>query len=321
MVRLKSGSEMLHFKRAQLFIICLLSFGQCVQAEPGDEKVIVSGVGGPEGPVFVGSDLYYVGWTDDVMARWNGHAAKTLQHEAGCEHNGLAAIQGNHLLIACLKDPGTIIEVTSAGKEVRRWTTDIGGRPLKGGVNDFAVAPNGGIYATLSGPLNDPPGLIAGKVLYLAPSSSQWVEVADALNYANGLAVSPDGRTLYVAESIGNSVIKFAIQADGTLADRANFAMLHVLIPDKIRSAFIGPDGIRLDRVGNLYVAQYNGGKILKISPSGKLLHVFKVSTGDGVTNVALSADETELYVTVVRDPNDPKALGSIVRIANVRAP
>jgi len=319
----KSVSSKPHFKRT-LFLavgVSLFAFAQAAQADPAPEKVIVSDIGGPEGPVFIGRDLYFVGWTDDALVRWNGHETKILHHEAGCEHNGLAVIPGNHLLIACLSEPGAIIEVTSEGKEVRRWTTDAGGKPLKGGVNDFAVAPNGGIYATLSGPLNDPPGPIAGKVLYLAPGASQWVEVADALNYANGLAVSPDGRTLYVAESIGNSVIKFTIQADGSLADRANFAMLHVLIPDKIRSAFIGPDGIKLDRAGNLYVAQYNGGKVLKISPSGKLLHVFKVSAGEGVTNVALSADETELYVTVVRDPNDPKALGSIVRIANGRAP
>lgn len=321
MIEMKSVSSKLHFIRVRFLVLVvgLFSLGQAVQAHSTPEKVIVSGIGGPEGPVFIGSDLYYVGWTDEVLARWNGHETKTLHHEAGCIHNGLAAIAGNHLLIACLSDPGTIIEVTLEGKEVRRWTTDSGGKLLKGGVNDFAVAPNGGIYATLSGPLDDPPGLIAGKVLYLAPGAAQWIEVADALNFANGLAVSPDGRILYVAESIGNSVIKFAIQADGRLTDRANFALLHVLTPDKIKSAFIGPDGIRVDRAGTLYVAQYNGGKVLKISPSGKLLHIFDVSAGDGVTNVALSADETELYVTVVRNPDDPKALGSIVRIANVR--
>lgn len=302
-------------------VAAAVSLGQAAHADPAPATVIVSGIGGPEGPVFIGRDLYYVGWTDNILARWDGREAKTLHHEAECEHNGVAAIPGGHLLIACLADAGAIIEVTAAGKEVRRWTADGTGKPFKGGINDFAVAPSGGVYATLSGPLQDPPGLIAGKVFYLAPGTAQWTEVADALNYANGLAVSPDGRTLYVAESIGNSITKFTIQADGALADRANFAFLHLLVPDKIQSAFIGPDGIKVDRAGNLYVTQFNGAKLLKISPDGKLLHVFDIAAGEGVTNVALSADESELYVTVVRDPSDPKASGLIVRIANVKVP
>jgi sugar lactone lactonase YvrE len=65
-------------------------------------------------------------------------------------------------------------------------------------------------------------------------------------------------------------------------------------------------------------VAQWSGGKLLKLSPEGKLLHVFPIAAGDGTTNVAFSADGKELYVTVVKNPDDPKARGSVVKIANV---
>jgi len=41
--------------------------------------------------------------------------------------------------------------------------------------------------------------------------------------------------------------------------------------------------------------------------------------SGDGTTNVAFSEGEQELYVTVVKDPKDPQAKGSIVKIANVK--
>ncbi|MBB5685689.1 SMP-30/gluconolactonase/LRE family protein [Sphingobium boeckii] len=302
---------------------CLMPFGShaLAQTPAAAETMIVSGIGGPEAPVLIGRDVYYVGWTDNILAKWDGHQAKVLHHDATCEHNGLAATADGHLLLACLADAGAIVKLTRDGKEIQRWKTDVAGRPLKGGVNDFAVTPNGGIYATISGPLSDPPGLIAGKVLYLAPGAHDWVEMADALNYANGLAVSPDGRTLYVAESIGNSITKFTIQANGTLSDRANFALLNVLVRDKIQSAFIGPDGIKVDRAGNLYVAQFNGGKVIKISPTGKLIHVFEIAAGDGVTNVALSPDERALYVTTVRDPSDPKATGSLIRMPNLTAP
>jgi sugar lactone lactonase YvrE len=75
---------------------------------------------------------------------------------------------------------------------------------------------------------------------------------------------------------------------------------------------------MKIDSKGNMYVAQWCGGKILKISPEGKLLHVFPITAGDGTTNVAFGPGEKELYVTVVRDPTDPQAKGCIVRIPNV---
>src|SRR5437899_6567211 len=76
---------------------------------------------------------------------------------------------------------------------------------------------------------------------------------------------------------------------------------------------------MKVDSKGNIYVAQWFGGKILKISPDGKLLHVLEIAAGDGTTNVAFSEGEKELYVTVVKDPKDAQAKGSIVKIANVK--
>ena len=44
----------------------------------------------------------------------------------------------------------------------------------------------------------------------------------------------------------------------------------------------------------------------MKISPNGKLLYVFEITAGDGKTNIAFREGEKELYVTIVKDPNDP---------------
>jgi hypothetical protein len=57
----------------------------------------------------------------------------------------------------------------------------------------------------------------------------------------------------------------------------------------------------------------------LKLSPEGRLLHIFEIAAGDGTTNVAFSDGEKELYVTLVKDPKDCQAKGSIVKIANVK--
>ena len=178
---------------------------------------------------------------------------------------------------------------------------------------------NGGAYATLSGPFVDPPVAVMGKILYLAPGSQKWVAVADDLNYANGIGVSPDQKTLYVSETVGNCILKFTINADGTLSRRSNFALLDLFTRNKVDSWWIGPDSMKIDSQGNIYVAQFSGGKILKLSPAGKLLHIFEIAAGDGTTNVAFGDGEKDLYVTVVKDPNDPQAKGSIVKIPNVK--
>ena len=94
--------------------------------------------------------------------------------------------------------------------------------------------------------------------------------------------------------------------------------LLNLVTPNRVQSWSLGPDSMKIDAKGNLYVAQWAGGKILKISPDGKLLHEFDIAAGDGTTNLAFGPGARELYVTVVRDHNDPQAKGRIVRIANV---
>ena len=283
-----------------------------------DEVTVVSGILGPEGPLYVDGNLYYVAWTSSTLSRWDGKTSTVLNHTPGCGHNGLAVTKRKTFLIACDDAHGAIFEVDMTGKELRRWDMDSMRRKLDGGINDIVVTANGGAYATLSGPFVDPPVAVMGEILYLAPGGDQWVEVANDLNYANGIGVSPDQKTLYVSETVGNCILRFKINPDGTLSDRSNFALLNLLTKNKVEWWWLGPDSMKIDRNGNIYVAQFAGGKILKISPDRKLLHVFEIAAGDGTTNVAFGPDEKDLYVTVVRDPKDPQAAGSIVRIPNV---
>jgi gluconolactonase len=227
---------------------------------------------------------------------------------AGCSHNGLALTKQRTFLLACTDEHGAILELDMAGKQLRRWDADDKGRGFAGGINDIVVTANGGAYATVFGPYQAVPTAVVGRVVYLAPGGANWVEVANDLNYANGVGISPDQKTLYVAETVGNCILKFTVNEDGSLKDRANFALLNLLTPNKNASWWLGPDSMKIDGQGNLYVAQWFGGKILKISPDGRLLHVFPIAAGDGTTNVAFGPGGKELYVTVVKDPNDPQA-------------
>jgi len=233
----------------------------------------------------------------------------------------LALTKKKTFLLACTNDPGAILELDMTGKQLRRWDADSNGKKFDGGINDIVVTANGGAYATVFGPYANPPTptAVIGKILYLGPGGEKWVEVADNLNYANGIGVSPDQKTLYVSETVGNCILKFTINGDGSLSNRSNFALLSHLVRNKVNSWWLGPDSMKIDSKGNIYVAQWFGGKILKLSPEGKLLHVFEIAAGDGTTNVAFGEGEKELYVTVVKDPNDPQAKGSIVKIPNVK--
>ena len=205
-----------------------------------DETLIVSNVLGPEGPLYIDGNLYYVGWVSNTLSKWDGKTTTVLNHTPGCGHNGLALTKRKTFLLACTEEHGAILELDMTGKQLRRWDADKDGKPFDGGINDIVVTANGGAYATVFGPYKDLPTSVAGKILYLAPGSEKWVEVAGDLNYANGIGVSPDQKTLYVSETVGNCMLKFKINDDGSLSNRSNFALLNLLT--KTRTSRGGSD-------------------------------------------------------------------------------
>src|SRR5436305_11336198 len=144
-----------------------------------DEISIVSNILGPEGPLYVDGNLYYVSWVSNTLSKWDGKTNTVLNHTDGCGHNGLALTKQKTFLLACTNDPGAILELDRTGKQLRRWETDSQGRKFEGGINDIVVGPNGSAYATVFGPYGDPPipTFVIGKILYLAPGGEKWVEV------------------------------------------------------------------------------------------------------------------------------------------------
>ena len=305
--------------RVNKIVCCVIGAILAATAAYAQEITIVSDVLGPEGPLYVDGSLYYVSWISNTLSKWDGKTTTVLNHTEGCGHNGLALTKQKTFLLACGNEHGSILKVGMTGRQLHRWDVDSNGQKLDGGINDIVVVANGGAYATLSGPFVDPPGVVIGKILYMAPGNQKWVVMAGDLNYANGIGVSPDQKTLYVSETVGNCILKFTINGDGSLGRRSNFALLNLFTKNKVDSWWTGPDSMKIDSKGNIYVAQWFGGKILKLSPDGRLLHVFEIAAGDGTTNVAFGDGERDLYVTVVKDPNDPQAKGSIVKIPNVK--
>ena len=268
---------------------------------------------GPEGPLYEDGNLYYVEWGSSELSMWDGGSVSTVHQQDGCGHNGLALTARNTFLVACFFS-SAVLELDREGNELRSWDADSSGTKFIS-PNDFSVASDGGIYMTVFGPWDPKPMSIVGTVVYLAPGSNEWVVVADDLNFPNGLALTPDGRILYVTETAGNRILRFQVNEDGSLGARENFVFLNILDGSTPEDMWLGPDGMKVDQAGNLYITQYPGGKMYKVDKEGNLLHVFRFS-GDGVTNLTFGDTEEEIFVTYVIDLMDPWS-GKVVKIAN----
>jgi gluconolactonase len=113
------------------------------------------------------------------------------------------------------------------------------------------------------------------------------------LTFPNGIAISPDGRTLYVAISDGKKPVWMAydIQADGTIArGRVFFDPATLVAQGRIGS----PDGMKVDASGNLFASGPGG--VLIFNAAGK--HLGTIITGERTSNVAFGDDGSTLYMT-----------------------
>ena len=93
-------------------------------AMQADEITIVRDVLGPEGPLYIDGNLYYVGWVSNTLSKWDGKTTTVLNHTEGCGHNGLALTKQKTFLLACTNDPGAILELDMTGKQLRRLAPD-----------------------------------------------------------------------------------------------------------------------------------------------------------------------------------------------------
>src|SRR5947208_3016236 len=160
--------------RANKIICFAVGAMLAARAACADKITIASNILGPEGPLYVDGNLYYVGWVSNTLSKWDGKTATVLNHTPGCGHNGLALTKRKTFLLACTEEHGAILELDMTGKQLRRWDADKNGKPFDGGINDIVVTANGGAYATVFGPYKDLPTSVAGKILYLAPGSEKW---------------------------------------------------------------------------------------------------------------------------------------------------
>lgn len=173
-----------------------------------------------------------------------------------------------------------VLQINPKTKEVKVFAHE----PKMSQPNDLAIAPDDTLYAS------DPNWEKGTGRIWKIDTKGQVSLVADGLGTSNGIEVSPDGRTLYLNESVQRNVWAFDIAKDGTLANKR----LVKRFPDH------GFDGMRCDIDGNLYITRYGEGTVVKMSPKGEILKSINV-LGKSPSNLCMGGpDGKTVYVTEV---------------------
>jgi gluconolactonase len=289
------------------------ALGTIVRLDPGLDALVPAGArieklaGGfqfAEGPIwFSDGRLWFSDVTGNVVRQWTPDGKVTeILRPGGYDKNDmppgsfigpnamipdkdgfvLLCQHGNHRIVRLGKDlKVTPVVETFEGKRLNS-------------PNDLVYKSDGSLYFT------DPPyGLIKqdedpakelkfNGVFRLSGGKLQ-VMVRD-LTRPNGLAFSPDEKTFYVANSDEKRKIwmRYDVAADGTLKNGRVFFDVAAVAEDG------NPDGMKVDRQGNLYCAGPGG--VWVFSADGK--HLGTIKPGEIPSNCAWGDDGRSLYIT-----------------------
>ena len=132
---------------------------------------------------------------------------------------------------------------------------------------------------------------------------------AREMHFPNGTVITPDGKTLVVGETLASCLTAFDILADGSLANRREWAALGQR----------APDGICLDADGNIWVANAVAPECVLIAPGGEVLQV--VATSQNCYACMLGGDDgRDLYaVTALTSHHDVAAVERTGKIETAR--
>jgi sugar lactone lactonase YvrE len=153
--------------------------------------------------------------------------------------------------------------------------------------NDMVVDGRGNAYVGNPGyDMRNPPSPLPAAELVLVRADGSAEVVDRSVMFPNGPAVTPDGRTLIVAETMAARLSAFDIGEDGTLSNRRTYADL----PGR------SPDGIALDAEAAVWVADATGNACVRVRQTGEITDV--VDTGRGCFACALGGpDRTTLFL------------------------
>lgn len=281
------------------------AFDRLLATEAKLEK-LADGITWAEGPVWYKGGIVFSDVPKNVMYRWQEHLANKAEflrpsgqltpqpgfREPGS--NGLTVDrQGRLIVCQCGERRVARFENGQFTSLADRYDGKRFNSP-----NDVVVKSDGAIYFT------DPPYGLEGVehsplielpwagVYRVAPDGTVTLLAKD-IPFANGIAFSPDEKTLYVGSTQNDfpNIQAFDVAPDGTLTHERLFFDARPLSGPNLAG---GCDGLKVDRDGNLWTSGPGG--LLVVSPAGKVLG--RILTGVPTANCAWGDDGGTLYVT-----------------------
>jgi len=263
---------------------------------PADAKIekLDEGFQFLEGPLWVNQDGGYLLFSDvpgNKIYKWVPGSKSTVFAEVAGPNGLTLDRQGR--LVACEHGGRRIFRMSLAGGEPETVVDNFDGKKLSS-PNDLVYHSDGSLYFT------DPPYGLEGmdespdkeietnSVFRLSPDGTMMLVVPD-LERPNGIALSPDEKTLYVADAGNKLWMAYDVQGDGSAANA------RVFFDASSNAAQGGADGMKLDTAGNLYATGPGGVHIF--TPEGK--HLGTIQAAEVPANVAWGGpDGQTLYMT-----------------------
>ncbi|HEY7120615.1 MAG TPA: SMP-30/gluconolactonase/LRE family protein [Tepidisphaeraceae bacterium] len=272
-------------------------------------EILVKGLDWAEGPVWSRRDrcLYWSDVPQNVVYRWSeGKGVSVYLRPSGYTgatpragepgSNGLTIDRDGRLTL-CEHGDRRVARLENNGKTQTALADRFEGKRFNS-PNDLCYDSKGNLYFTdpaygLEGKLDDPKKELPFQGVYRLTPDRKLSALTKEIKFPNGVALSPDEKVLYVAESNPDHPVVWAfdLAADGTLANPRTFFDATALVAKKLKGL---PDGMKVDQRGNVWLGGPGG--ILVLSKEGK--HLGTILTGEATANCAWGDDGSTLYVT-----------------------
>ncbi len=275
-----------HIRFFLMLLLLILGMTSCSSKSyfKGEFQVVADNLNFPEGPAWFKDQLVF----SNCYGAWIGHiwneTLDTLLHAGDglVNTNGTAFDKEGNLYI-CEYGKGSILKFSPDGSLQTLTAKDHNGKRFNR-PNDIAISQSGDIYFT--DPKSYDPNICDGRLLRADINTGETIQIIDGLQFPNGLCFSPDGKSLYIGESVNKNILKMTCESDD----------LDTLIT--LPGGNQDPDGMDCDVEGNLYISYFGGGKIYVVSPEGKLLDSLK-TPGRKPSNVEFGGpDMKTLFIT-----------------------
>jgi len=220
-------------------------------------EVIHESFKGTEGPIALpDGSLIFTETQADRITRVADDGTFTVFLESTNGSNGLAFNKSGELI--SVQTTKAAIGVIHPKDKVRTLVDSFEGKPLNR-PNDLVADRKGGVYFTDPGANAQPGQTPVQPAFYYLASKGKMRLLGTDVERPNGIQLSRDEKTLYLANTRGEFLLAHDIAADGSVSNKRNFAKLAGFKQNEAGVWSSGADGLAIDAAGNVYVASTVG--------------------------------------------------------------